>query len=842
VSGQTLRVIRYRLRAGLARRFTGYLSVVLLVGLVGGLAMASVAGARRTASSFPTYWASTNPSTVGLFTAFDDPSIGLTNGYNPALLKKIDRLPYVEHQATGLIFDGNINLDAIKGIRYHLKPAEAPPTFTGSVNGEYATQDRVTLVAGRLANPNRANEAVMNAEAAEALGIHIGSVIRIPFYTDAQVQLPGIPPPHLVAVVKIVGEVVSPRTIIQSDASALGSAMVIFSPALSRVLAPQCTYASETFLTLRGGERNAKRVFAEIAKIFPQAGAVPTESTSGFVPTVQQAIEPEALALGVFGGVAALAVLLIAGLMVARLLRVGAEEVNTLRALGADKAMVIGDEAAGLLVALLAGSLLAVGVAVALSPLAPLGPVRPVYPDRGFNADWTVLGWGFLCLLVVMTFALLVLARREVRRAIAPSISDLWQHESRLLRSAAIASLPIAATTGIRFAVDPGKGKSAAPVRSAMLGAVLAVAVLVSTLTFGASLDGLVSHPALYGWNFNYALLSGFAGQEDLPAPQITKLLDHDHDVAEWSAVNFIKGVKLDGQREAAMTQVPNAEVTPPLLTGHGLEANNQIVLGGATLRLLHKRLGDTVTLSNGLTKPTRLTIVGTATFPAFQGGNGSAATGMGAGVLVSPKDFPASLLNLQQSAIPGPNAILVRVRDGVSLKSAYRSLLNIGKKINALPNESGSAGGVVSVLRPIEIVNFRSMGTTPTIFAGALALGAVVALALTLGASVRRRRRDLALLKALGFTSRQLATAVGYQATVAAIVGVIVGVPVGVAVGRELWTLFARSIDAVPSPTVPVLSTVLVALGALVFANLVAALPGRLAARTPTALVLRAE
>jgi hypothetical protein len=62
------------------------------------------------------------------------------------------------------------------------------------------------------------------------------------------------------------------------------------------------------------------------------------------------------------------------------------------------------------------------------------------------------------------------------------------------------------------------------------------------------------------------------------------------------------------------------------------------------------------------------------------------------------------------------------------------------------------------------------------------------------------------------------------------------------VAAGRQLWIRFARNIDAVPEPTVPVLSVVLVAVGAIVFANVVAALPGRSAARTPAALVLRAE
>jgi ABC-type lipoprotein release transport system permease subunit len=72
--------------------------------------------------------------------------------------------------------------------------------------------------------------------------------------------------------------------------------------------------------------------------------------------------------------------------------------------------------------------------------------------------------------------------------------------------------------------------------------------------------------------------------------------------------------------------------------------------------------------------------------------------------------------------------------------------------------------------------------------------------------------------------------------------IGVVLGVPLGIAVGRWLWDLFAQEINAVPAPTVPVLQVVVIALGALVLANIVAAVPGRLAARTPTALVLRAE
>ena len=88
---------------------------------------------------------------------------------------------------------------------------------------------------------------------------------------------------------------------------------------------------------------------------------------------------------------------------------------------------------------------------------------------------------------------------------------------------------------------------------------------------------------------------------------------------------------------------------------------------------------------------------------------------------------------------------------------------------------------------------------------AAILAAGAIGALGLTLVASVRRRRREFALLKALGFTQRQLAATVAWQSSVSAAVGVIFGLPLGIALGRWLWTLFARGISAVPDPTVPV-------------------------------------
>ncbi len=142
------------------------------------------------------------------------------------------------------------------------------------------------------------------------------------------------------------------------------------------------------------------------------------------------------------------------------------------------------------------------------------------------------------------------------------------------------------------------------------------------------------------------------------------------------------------------------------------------------------------------------------------------------------------------------------------------RIAVSATRDLAAVPNGGGQGNSVsvVGVQRPAEIVNYRSTGATPTLLAAALAAGAVIALGLTLAASVRRRRRDLALLKTLGFTQRQLAAALAWQASVAAVVGVVVGVPVGIALGRWLWDLFARQIYAVPDATVPVVSVVIVA------------------------------
>jgi hypothetical protein len=522
-----------------------------------------------------------------------------------------------------------------------------------------------------------------------------------------------------------------------------------------------------------------------------------------------------------------------------------------MRALGAGPALTAGDGLIEALGAIVAGSLVAIGVAVALSPLSPLGPVRPVYPDGGVAFDWTVLGSGPAVLVGVLGAGAVAFCYRRAPHRLARA-QRLPPRPSSIARRAQASGLPVAGVIGVRFALEPGQGRTAVPARSALVGTVIAVAMVVATLTFASSLHTLVSHPALYGWNWDYAL----EPTNSVP-PQALALLDHDPDVAAWSGFDY-NNVEIDDQTVPVLMAGGHTEaVSPPVLSGHGLDADDQIVVGAATLAVLHKHVGDTVVVSYGrpadaplYVPPTRLLVVGTATFPAV-GYESLVAdhTSMGTGALFSEGILPPAFQRAVQSRDPnlnGPELVFVRFRPAVSPQAGQaglRRIAAVGDEVFASdPHGQGNSVTVLGVQRPAQIVNYRTIGSTPVILAIGLAAGAIGALGFTLTTSVRRRRRDLALLKVLGFTQGQLAAAVAWQATVAAVVGVVVGIPLGIVMGRQLWTLFAHNLDAVPDPTVPALTVLLVAVGAFVFANLVAALPGRGAARTPTALVLRAE
>ena len=244
--------------------------------------------------------------------------------------------------------------------------------------------------------------------------------------------------------------------------------------------------------------------------------------------------------------------------------------------------MTAADGLIGIVGSIVAGCMLAVVVATALSPLSPIGPVRPVYPDPGVSFDWSVLGLGTALFIVSLAGASVVLSIRNNPVRLAKRASYLSYRPPFALRAAAASGLPVSAVAGSLFALAPGHGRSFAPIRSVMFGALVAVVVVVSTLTFGSSLQTLVAQPNLYGWNWTDALKPVSDPVSAMPK-EFLSLVNGDRDLAAWTPVQFLT-FELDGQAVPFMFEPPSATISPPLLSGHAVTGPDQVVLGPATL------------------------------------------------------------------------------------------------------------------------------------------------------------------------------------------------------------------------------------------------------------------
>jgi predicted lysophospholipase L1 biosynthesis ABC-type transport system permease subunit len=218
----------------------------------------------------------------------------------------------------------------------------------------------------------------------------------------------------------------------------------------------------------------------------------------------------------------------------------------------------------------------------------------------------------------------------------------------------------------------------------------------------------------------------------------------------------------------------------------------------------------------------------------------------LGRGAMVSED----SLLTAegQSTATPGsesqvpqasPSAVAIDLIPGTS--AAQRAQL-IRRITSANPD--GDPGGTYELTQYLAaaIVYAAQMGRQPLALALGLAAAAALSLSLTVLASVRRRRRDLALLKALGMTRGQVRAIVSWQTTLILAVAVVVGAPLGIAVGSWAWRAFAGSLGVALVTVVPVLLLSAGAAALIVAGNLLTSLPAAVAARTAPAALLRSE
>jgi len=135
-----------------------------------------------------------------------------------------------------------------------------------------------------------------------------------------------------------------------------------------------------------------------------------------------------------------------------------------------------------------------------------------------------------------------------------------------------------------------------------------------------------------------------------------------------------------------------------------------------------------------------------------------------------------------------------------------------------------------------------KDVGVLPLALSAFLAVLAVGAVGHALSIAVRRRRHELAVLRALGLTRRQSRLVVVTQASLLAAIGIVFGIPLGLALGRVLWHAAADITPLAYEPPLAALALLLIVPVALLAANLLAAWPARRAARLHAGQILRTE
>jgi hypothetical protein len=853
----------YTCRATWRQLWRTTLLVAVIGGLLGSVALGALAAARRTDSAYARYLHAVSASDV----AVDIPG--------PVLAA----IRHIEHAPMSLSSAVWVGMNAYPVINGKVNTSFQTAGLVGSLDGEFYRQDKVIALAGKLPPENATDEVMLSqsmagAFRAQGVTFKVGDHMTWQFFNQPMAPdgLPGNAAP-------VAGRRVTFRI----------AAIVATSPALTdqiddvpATLMPPGTTARLVYegtrtpayiewqfgwvqMRLRGGDagvpqlREWLRAYADqLANTYKFSLTFVIRQLAIVQHEAQQGIEPQVLALAALGGLTMLALLVLMVQGLAQLLSRSTADALTLRSLGAGRATAAAVAGAWAAVAVLGAVLLSVAGAIAVSPLAPVGPVRSYDPVRGIQADGLVLGGGAAALLVLLLAMLAWMAWRAVRQGPENSTAPV----SALVAAAGRTGLPVTVVIGIRHALDRGTGRLRAPVRATIAGSVAAVTALVAALVFGASLTGLTTHPARYGWNWTVLVQSAGGwgswayGQQD----PLLKLMRHQPGLTGWSELGFgqvdIRGVEVPVM--GVETHPGQQTVEPPTTAGHPLApchqtnprahipACNQIELGTVTMRQLGLRIGERVQVGSTHT-PLTLTVVGTVTLPSV-GVNLTDHPSLGRGALLAEPTMLRALgdpLTISPEATVDAAATVAYPATVVLDASSAPAAVAIGKRVVAVLNAQQVSAGNAYPLPPqlgAPVRNSSELGGQPLALAIGLAAAAVLALALTILASVRRRRRDLALLKALGLRARQIRAVVGWQTSTILLIAIAAGVPLGIAAGNWLWNSFANSLGVVPLPVVPAAELVAGIAALLVAGNLLALWPAHVAARIAPAAAFRTE
>ena len=306
------------------------------------------------------------------------------------------------------------------------------------------------------------------------------------------------------------------------------------------------------------------------------------------------------------------------------------------------------------------------------------------------------------------------------------------------------------------------------------------------------------------------------------------RIADRDPSVAGSSLGDSGAPLDVGGIRADAIAMLPGRYALLPVpIQGHLPDGPGQLALGERTLAAVHSRVGATIGVSLTGARPHRFRIVGTAVFPTL-----SDVLGLGQGAALTTPGLYRLLPPGVQA--PPPFTLLVR----------FRRPVHGPADLSALAAREARAGPFVvqGPATPTDLVNFGRVQDLPFLLGVALSLLALLTITHLLLTSVRRRRRDFAVLRSLGLTRRQVRSAVGWQAGTLTAAALCLGVPAGIVCGRVAWQVFAHQLGILPVVVLPTLALGVLVGVALALAVAVAAGPGEAAARARPAEILRSE
>jgi hypothetical protein len=806
-------------RLDVRRRWRSLIALALLVALTAGTVLAAAAGARRGQTAFDRLWARTLPADVTV--------LANQPGFDWA---KVEALPEVS--ATGLFVvyygaevSGSGPAGAFSGADMAFPP--------GNAGGMLETVERPVILQGRMSDPARTDEVLASPHYMSAHHLSVGAPLTVHLSSPAQATagfdastgkpLGPVTRVHIVGVIKSAFWTDSP-----GDSGGIMPTYAFvrkYQPDIVGGNPAQTADYSNALIRLRGGEAAIPAFKADLARVTGRSDIDVWDNAVQIGGPIRKATGYEAVCLLAFGLAALLAALFLVGQTIGRYASGAAEDLRVLQAVGLTRRQAAVSAAVAPGLAAAAGATVGVAAALIASLWMPIGLASIAEPAPGFDANWLVLGPGWVIAVLLVTGGTAVL----IRSALSAGQVGRAPRGSAIATAATNAGLPVAAVVGTRFALEPGRGRSAVPVLPAIAGAVAGVLGVLAAFTFSAGVSDAVANPARFGITWQLDTFYGLDGQDFGPAAQVTQAVAARPEVAGFLD-SRVGGAQSSGVSVESFTYTPvDGKRVPVVLTSGSLPGGpSQITLAPTTARKLHAGVGSVIRLSGG-PGSRAMTVAGIAFVPA------GPHNGYDEGAWLTPAGFD-QLFRGAHYAFKF-HVALVTLRPGADPGNAAQALTATAAKVKggeAFPFTRAEPAGTLTTLEDLRVL--------PTALGGFLALLAFGAVGYALSTAVRRRGHELAVLRTLGLTGRQARLVIVTQATLLAVVGLAAGIPLGLAVGRAVWRVVADFTPFAYQPPVSPWALALIAPAALLSANLLALWPGRRAARLRSGQVLHTE